>query len=314
MDVFLFILTDNIAPLFLIVLLGFILCKVFPLHIPSFSKVLLYLFVPVTVFVKVYDMDFRPEFLLVVVFACTMVACMFVLGWAAGRLGRKPTAMRASTENALMFYNSANFGLPLVTLVFQNTPWADYAIAVQIMVLMVQNITTNTIGVINARRAAESGDKVRLLPVLLRTPALYTLAAALLLRLLPWRLQPTFIWTGLSYISNGMVAFALILIGAQLAQTKIKLGNAWVYVVTALRLLGGPAIAFLLTWLFRFPPELCRILMISSATPTAVNIALIAVEYGNEPDFATQEVVTATLLSAFTLTGVIYLTRVLWPM
>ena len=309
LDIFLFILGENIAPLFLILLLGFLLAKVFPLHVPSFSKTLLYLFMPSVVFVKVYEMEFRPEYGLVIVFGFTMVACMFGLGWLVAKLGRKQRSMAAATQNALMFYNSGNFGLPLVTLVFQNTPWAAYAITLQIMIMMIQNITTNTIGVINAR----SASKVNLKEILSRTPALYTLTAALLLRLVPFDIRTTFVWTSFSYISNGMVPFALLIVGAQLAQTKVQLGNAWVYFVATLRLLGGPAVALLLTFMFRFPPEICRVLLISSSVPTAVNTALVAVECNNEPDFSTQEVVTCTLMSAFTLTGVIYLSRILWP-
>ncbi len=47
--------------------------------------------------------------------------------------------------------------------------------------------------------------------------------------------------------------------------------------------------------------------------PTAVNSALIAVENDNHPDFATQVVIMTTILSALTMTGVIYLSNILFP-
>ncbi|MNP05096.1 hypothetical protein D3C76_970390 [compost metagenome] len=53
--------------------------------------------------------------------------------------------------------------------------------------------------------------------------------------------------------------------------------------------------------------------MISSALPTAVNTALIAVERKNHPDFASQAVMVATLSSAVTLVLVVYISRIIFP-
>jgi malate permease and related proteins len=42
------------------------------------------------------------------------------------------------------------------------------------------------------------------------------------------------------------------------------------------------------------------------AVPSATIIALIRIEFKNEPDFVAQVVMVSTLFSAITLTGVIY--------
>ena len=51
---------------------------------------------------------------------------------------------------------------------------------------------------------------------------------------------------------------------------------------------------------------LAQALVISTAFPTAVNSALLALEYDNEPEFAAAAVFYSTLISSVTVSGVIY--------
>ena len=81
----------------------------------------------------------------------------------------------------------------------------------------------------------------------------------------------------------------------------------------AVRLIGGPIIAFFLIKVFGFTGMTAQALMISSSVPTAVNSALIAVEFDNYPDFASQAVMISTLFSAVSLVIVIYSARLLFP-
>jgi len=80
-----------------------------------------------------------------------------------------------------------------------------------------------------------------------------------------------------------------------------------------MRLIGGPILAVILLKLFGAQGILAQALMISSSVPTSVNTALIAVEYNNRPDFASQAVMVSTLLSAITLTAVIYFAGIIFP-
>ena len=50
-----------------------------------------------------------------------------------------------------------------------------------------------------------------------------------------------------------------------------------------------------------------------TSVPGAVNSVLYAVEFHNFEDFATELVMMSTFLSCITMTGVIYLARVLFP-
>jgi hypothetical protein len=55
--------------------------------------------------------------------------------------------------------------------------------------------------------------------------------------------------------------------------------------------------------------QIAETVIISSGFPTAVNAALLAYEYDNEPQYAAAAVFYSTLTSAVTVSGVIFLAR-----
>lgn len=310
MRIFLSILQNNIAPIFVIIFIGFLMGKKFLIDIKSLTKIVLYVFVPSLVLVKVYETPLDAGLLSAIVFAVVLMVCMAGITILLSYLRGYDSSLSSAVRNSILFYNSGNVGLPLIMLVFQDHPLSTYAVSIQIMILMVQNLTTNTYGLYNANRGRmtifESAQAV------LRMPAVYAVASAFLLKLVPYDMTGIFIWRGLSFIANGLVPAALLTLGIQLSKTKLDFRHADAYIATGLRLIGGPLLALGLIYLFRFEGVMAQVLFISSGVPTAVNTALIALEFDNEPDLSSQVVLTTTLLSAFTLTGIIYLSRILF--
>lgn len=319
MRIFLFILTNNLIPIFTLIILGIFLDRKFKLDIGTLSKINLYFFVPAFIFVNVYSTDIPLDMLWALGTATVILVLNFLLGFAVGKLRRFERGMANAFSNSIMFYNSGNFGIPLITLVFSGkpfvingeTPYLNYALTIQVMVMVVQNVSINTLGVFNANNAA--GGFTGALKKAVRMPSLYFAAAAFLFKLVPYDLTEFPLWPALSYAKNGLVAIALLSLGVQLSHTKFKFANPDVYLSVFLRLVGGPVIALLLITLFGFQGIMARVLMISTSVPTAVNTALIGVEFNNHPDFASQVVMVSTAMSAITLTGVIYLAGVLFP-
>ena len=76
-----------------------------------------------------------------------------------------------------------------------------------------------------------------------------------------------------------------------------------------LRLLIAPSIAFAVVILMGIEGITAQVLVIAMGAPTAVNVALTSMEFDNNPEFASQAVLTSTLLSAVTLTIVIILAQ-----
>ena len=319
MDVFLFILTNNLIPIFTLIILGILLDKKFHLDVSTLTKINLYIYVPLFVFSNIYTTNFPTDIIKAFAVVVLVMVLNMLLGNIIGKLRGYDKGRTNAFTNSIMFYNSGNFGIPLITLVFSSknfiingeTPYLGYALSIQVIVLIVQNITTNTVGVFNASQAS-AGFKGALSKAL-KMPALYFILAAFLLKLVPYDFTQIPIWSAFVYVKNGLVSIALLSLGAQLSHTKINLKNATVYLSVFIRLIGGPVVALLLISLFGINGIMAQVLMISSSVPTAANTSLISVEFNNHPDFCSQAVMVSTILSAFSLTGVIYLAGVMFP-
>ena len=274
--------------------------KKFPLDIYTLTKINIYVFVPALILVKLTETEVtgtgrghRLTFLVI------LAAGLLVTGIA--RLRKSSPSMANAMKNAVSFYNSGNMGLPLIMLIFDQLP---QAVAIQIMVLLAQNLATNTVGLYNANRG-NKGVKGSLLQVL-RTPSIYAVTLGFLFKWLKVDLTKFFFWPAPVFISNGLVSIALLTLGIQLSRVKVNFKNVDVYIAGFLRLIGGPLIAGLLIFLFGYEGITAQVLLISSSVPTAVNTALLA-EFRNEPGFASQVVMTTTLLEPNYMSCVAYI-------
>ena len=103
---------------------------------------------------------------------------------------------------------------------------------------------------------------------------------------------------------------ALITLGAQMASLKSHRFGLPLGAALLLRLCLGPTLGFAFALLLGFKDNLAQAVVVSTAFPTAVNSALLAIEYDNEPDFAAAVVFYSTLFSAVTVSVVIYAVKV----
>jgi len=117
------------------------------------------------------------------------------------------------------------------------------------------------------------------------------------------------LWVPLQYLSEALVAFALITLGVQLSQTKARQSLSRLGWALGLRLLVGPLIATALVPVFGFKGQEATIMIVSSSFPTAVNTALIAHEFQADSQFAAAVVFYSTLFSMLTVTLLIAFLR-----
>ncbi len=316
MQFFLHILFNNIVPIFALIAVGYGLGRKFDLDVFTLSKLTFYVFVPSFILVSLYTTEIPWEMLSVIVFVLFLMALNFAISTVLGRLRGYSTGLSSAFKNSVMFYNSGNIGLPLVTLVFATAPFAtpeivSLVVTAQILVLVMQNITTYSFGIYNAGRATLRWQQS--LIKVLKMPTIYAIPVALLFQSLPVDMTQTPIWPALEHARGALIAMALLTLGVQLSRTKLRVTNGEVYLAVAMRLLGGPLLAWILLLVMGLEGVLAQALLISSAVPTSVNSALIAVEMGNHSGFASQVVMVSTLLSALTMTLVIFSAQVLFP-
>jgi len=319
MVIFLHILGNNIIPIFIIIGLGYIISRKFDLNISTLSKLNFYLFVPAFIFYNLYTTDLSWDMLKILFFCVLYLIVNDLITRIISKIRKYDIGMIGAFKNSIMFNNTGNIGVSLVTLIFGNapyiiegkTPYLNEALASQIMILVFMNVTMNTIGFYNAGRA-KMNIKASMHKIF-SMPSIYAIPLALLLKYLNIDIKPTPIWPTLEYVKSGLVPIALISLGVQLSKTKFDFKDINVNTAVFTRIIIGPMIALLLIHILGFNGIVAQVLLISYSVPTAVNTALIAVECGNNQDFASQEVMISTILSGVTLTLAIYVARILFP-
>jgi predicted permease len=304
---------ENILPILIIISAGFLLEKKFHLDIATLTKIAFYILIPVFLFVSVYTSDIDATMLLVILFVLIFMAASYLITRIGTRFIAYDTAERGVIINTVLFYNCGNMGLPITYLIFGDTPYLNHAVAVQLAVILIQGIAVQSFGLFITKNSSTSGSALKALALTLRMPTIYGAALGFLLKSVPVDLTELFFWPSLEYFYQMVMGFILMTFGIQLGKTRWSFNLKKDLFPVVLRLLASPAAALLMLKLFNFDPITSRVLFIASAMPAAANVALIAAEEKSSAEFASQIVLTTTLVSIVTLSFIIHLSSLLFP-
>lgn len=296
-----FIFLKIILPLFTLIAIGFIAQRTLKMDSRTFSRLTIYVFVPAVMFSKMVSAKVDLQFFATIILFITVIQIlMFLIGEVAARTLGYSRGKRKAFSNALTFFNSGNYGLPLADLVFKSSP---VAASVQVFIMVLQNTTGNTVGVLQASSANSSYRKA--LRHVMAMPSIYVLLLVLVFNYFSIAI-PEPMLVPLKYLSDGFIAVALITLGVQLAEIEFSYKITDVLLPCFIRLIVSPCLGFLLTLLLGIEGELAKALIIGVSTPTAINTAIIAREFNNEADYAAKIVFYSTLLSGISMSVIIY--------
>ena len=273
-------------PVLLVVAGGWAAGKKFRLDLDSLVALNIRFFVPAFIFVRVYESPLAgPEALKIVAFTLVLITALGGLVLLLCSVLKPTPGRRNSILLGSIFYNSGNFGIPLVTLAF-----GAGAQPVQVFVLMTMNISTFTLGTLLAGApavGAAGGAGFRSSNSLRHTPSFWhwSVAGSSRGRSRPWHRSgnrsPSSHWA--------FVPLALVTLGVQLAHTQPPSPRGDLTWVLGLRLVAGRGCAVLAT-AFGFPPEIRAVLIAGAAAPTPINAALLAHDLGGDSRFASAAV------------------------
>ncbi len=297
-----------ILPIFLLIGVGYGVQKHVGFDLKSLTRLNFWIFVPAFLFVRIYSSTLSGEQLLRIFshFALLFVS-QFALVWFLAPLFGAGDRLRRAMTASVLFYNSGNYGIPAARLAFPS----GIGEQVQAITIMFQNISNFTIGLGLHAGGREDSNWKHTLKAVFQLPMVYTLAAAWLFRGLHIPLpEESPFRKALEWLADGLVPIALVTLGAQMASLKSHQLGFPLFVTLFLRLCIGPLLGFAFVKLLNFQDlELAQAVIVSASFPTAVNSALLAMEYDNEPDFAASVVFYSTLMSAVTVSVVIYLVK-----
>lgn len=273
MNYFTFTLINIMLPIFIQIFLGYVIKKVTNFNNKSLAVIQFYIIVPALLFVSMYNtkidrtiaikISLHSTILFILLYAFSALLCKFF---------KYNKTASSSFTNSICLYNSGNFCLPLVQLLYNN----PIAVSVQIVIMAVQNIVTNTIGIYSI--SASKKNVRHGIEEVLKVPMIYCIIIALALKGLEIKVADP-VLNALNSLGSAMVPVALISLGAQLAETKFSLKIPKVYFSNFVRLIISPFLAYVLILILGLNGMAAKIAVISSAAPTAVNSVLLAIQY-----------------------------------
>ena len=203
---------------------------------------------------------------------------------------------------ATVFPNTGNFGLPVILLAY-----GSEAFSVAVVIVVINFILMYSLGVYFA--SMEGSDWKRGIRQLFLLPTTYAtvLATIILVFHIP---VPDFIFQPIKMIGDSMIPIAMLLLGIQLSRTSIKGYLGATFISTGIKVIIAPLVIFFIVLALDIEGTLAKVLILQNAMPTAVVMTLIAAEYKANSEMVANVTLPTTILSLFSITGLLYLVEV----
>jgi predicted permease len=264
---------------------------------------------PCLLFHSISTSDFRSAFNLSIIgpFYFGAIVCFIVGIVIAQRVfGNRPGESVAVGFSGT-FTNTVLVGLPILTRAYGGD-----ALPVTLSIIGLHGAILLTVGMITMELVKRDGQPLgKTLVVAVRrvvsNPLIWGIAAGIIGSLLEIKLiepaEAFFIM-----MSQAVVPAALFGIGGALVEFKLSENWKQALVASLIKLILHPAIAYvLMIWVLHVPLEIARYGILLSAMPSGVNIYVFATYYDRGVSVATNTILIATVLSAVTITGWLYI-------
>ncbi|KOS66225.1 transporter [Lysinibacillus contaminans] len=297
-----------VVPILALLVLGAILQRKFHFNLKALSQLITYCFMPAAVFVNLYETSVELSVLgQVAMFITLFIGSQMILSHFLAKVLGLEKPQTAIFKNSVVLINSGNYGIPVAQMIFAAQP---IGVAIQVILVIFQNMTTYTYGLYNLISSTKSGKAI--MKDFLKMPIIHALIIGIAMNFFNIGI-PQFIRIPIDHVANGFIAVALITLGAQLSQLEIKsMFNKTVVVSCFTRLIIGPAVALLIIFALGLDGVVAQSLLIASSFPTSRNSSSLALEYDVESDTAAQAVLFSTIVSCITVTVVIYMADMLF--
>ncbi|MFZ5777375.1 MAG: AEC family transporter [Bacillota bacterium] len=289
---------EIVVPVFAILAVGYIANRILDFDIRTLSRMVLYILVPAAVVKSLSQTELAlgemGEIALVVLLLIfTMIALSSLISRALGFSRQMESAMVLTTA----FMNAGNYGLPVNLFAFGQDGY-DRAI-IFMVVLSAANASLAVYYAARGRLGVK--DAVR---AVFQMPGVYAAALGLAMKYFGWSM-PLPLAKPVSLLSQSAVPIFLLVLGMQLAKVRVQRAVGTVTLISFLRLIVSPLIAYLLTLATGLGGLSQKVVILEAAMPTAVTVTLLALEYEAEPDLVSTCTMATTLLSMFSLSLVL---------
>lgn len=263
---------------------------------------------PCLLFYSIGTSDFRAAFNIGIIgpYYFGAIVC-FVLGIVVARrfFGNRP-GEAVSAGFSAMFTNTVLVGLPIMSRAY-----GEGALPVTLSIIGLHGAILLTLAMVTmelTRRDAQPLGATLVLATrrVVSNPLIWGIASGITLSVSGVELAEP-IAAFFRMMAQAVVPVALFGIGGAL--NEFKLSDNWQQALVAsfIKLIIHPAIAYgLMIWVFHVPMEIARYGILLSAMPSGINIYVFATFYDRGVSVAANTILIATVLSALTISGWLY--------
>ncbi len=293
-------LLNNVVPVLILVAAGWLVRRPLNLDARLFARFTLLVLLPAMIFHSILRGAVAAgEVARIAAFAILSTLVLTGVTVLVNRLWRWGPDVESALLLATVFSNAVNYGFPIIYFAW-GQPGLDRAVIFGIC----QGLLMSTAGVYIASRG-KVGWRQALRPAATNPLFLATLVG------FTWRATgltlPDALARPVELAAGAAIPMLLLVLGLQLADTRLQGAKVQVATAALLRLLVAPAVAWAVTLVVGVEPLTARVLTLQLAAPTAVVTTLLAIEYGCRPDLVASVTLTTTVLSLFTVPGLLWL-------
>jgi len=297
------VVLDVILPVFFIIGAGFALGRWPRLDVRLLTNVVFFVLSPALIFRTVYAVEFTGgDLFRTVIFVFAVQGGLFLLSRGIGRALGWDDDVRAVGSLTLSFSNCGNYGLPVLLFAFGE---AGFALGLIYVVASLVMQATLGVGVAAWRRGMSVSYFLRRLA---RVPWGYAFLLGLLLRAAGIGL-PTGLFGAVDLLAEAAIPLQLVLLGVQLSRIRLGTIARESVVMTGLKLIVPPLLAWGLAEALGATGMLRAVLILEASMPSAVNSMILATHYDRRPGLASAVVFLTTALSLGSLTALLMILR-----
>jgi len=307
------IMLNVIAPIMLVMSIGYLIGKKFNPDPRSISVFLIYLFTPSLVFKGVYQAELSGALFGVAGVALSSAVSMAIIGFLVARFLNYTTREESSLILTITLVNAANYGISLNTFAY-----GDVGGGIAIFYYVVSALIGNVFGVFFASRGTVPVTDA--LSNVFKVPILYAAIIGLILNYYNVELPLILSRSIIDIAAPASIPLMLGLLGLQLS--RVQFGKnvtsdekdptlasklSAVLLASGLKLLVAPFIAIGFALLFGLSGLNFNVAVLESSMPTAVLASALATQFGGDARFVSAVTLVGTLASILTLSVLIFL-------
>ncbi len=296
------ILLQVLAPIVMMVGIGFLLQRRLHLDTKSINRVVYFVLSPSLVYSSILALTFDPATTgRSVLFAGLHMLLMGSIAYLLVKKWRYEGGLASAFVITTILLNNGNYGLPLNLFAFGETGFG-YAL----VLFMFNALVGGAISIFLAIRGKSNG--VAALRRTLMQPIIIAMVFGVFSRFT--HLAPTgSLMDMINMAGQAAIPVFLLVLGMTLAQTDVRANLAPVLRLTTVRMFVGPAVALAVASLVHLSGVAYSVAILQASMPSAVNTIVITNEFDAAPDFTAGAVLMTTLASLITLPFLLFFLR-----